>query len=181
MTPRTFFTLLIKILGIYLVLGSISVVPEFASTIFMFADTSGNNDTGIIVLTLFMLVLTLGLFFIILKYCLYKTDWIIDKLSLDKHFTEEKIEINIHRSTFLGIAIIVIGGLMFVDGLPSFCKSVFDYFSQKHAFGRFGENPMAGWLFFYFIKTSIGYLLMTNHRPLVNLIERQRKQNDSKN
>ena len=175
MTPRSFFTLLIKILGIYLVLDSITVVPQFASTLFMFTDNNGNDNTTTIVLTLFMLFLILGLFFIILKYCLFKTDWIIDKLSLDKDFTEEKSELNIHRSTILSIATIVIGGLMFVDGLPSFCRSVYPYFGEKQSFGRYGENPTTGWMIFYSVKTFIGYFFMVNHRLIVNLIERQRK------
>ena len=35
MTPRTFFTILLKILGIYLVMDSIAVIPEFISSIAM--------------------------------------------------------------------------------------------------------------------------------------------------
>lgn len=181
MTPRTFFTLLIKILGIYLVLSSISVIPQLTDTFSMFFFNRQDNAIGAIFFTLFILLFTLGLFFIILRYCLYKTDWIIDKLALDKHFTEEKIELNLHRSTILGIAIIVLGGLMFVDTLPYLSNSVYDYFGQKESFGKFGENPAIGWLIFYLVKTVLGYFIMTNHHTVVNLIERQRKGSNSKN
>jgi hypothetical protein len=162
-------------MGIYMVLASISVVPQLFSTLFMFRDPSGQNDTLGIVMTIAMMVLVFGLFYITLRYCLFKTDWIIDKLSLDKHFTEEKFDINIHRSTILSISVIVIGGLMFVDSLPVFCRQVFSYVRQKHSFGRFGENPTTGWLIFYGAKTFIAYLLLTNSRLVVNFIERQRK------
>ena len=175
MTPKTFFTFLIKIMGIYMVLASISVVPQLFSTLLMFRDPSGQNDTLAIVMTIAMMFFVFGLFYITLRYCLFKTDWIIDKLSLDKHFTEEKFDINIHRSTVLTIAVVVIGGLMFVDALPSFCRQVYSYIGQKQSFVRFGENPTTGWMIFEGIKVFISYWLMTNSRLAVNFIERQRK------
>ena len=174
MTPRSFFTILIKILGIYLVLDAFTVIPQFISTLSTFG-LSGDDSGLTIALTLAMLLLTLGIYYLVLRFCVYKTDWIIDKLSLDKHFTEEKFELNIHRSTVLSIATIVIGALIFVDALPTFCKSVYGYIGQKQTTGRFGENPQVGWVIFYFIKIFIGYFMVTSQRLIVNFIERQRK------
>ncbi len=134
MTPRTFFVLLIKIMGIYMVLASLSVVPQLFSTLFTFFFSGGQNDTLITEVIITMIVFVFGLFYIIIRYCLFKTDWIIEKLSLDKHFTEEKFDINIHRSTVLTIAVVVIGGLMFVDALPSFCRQVYSYIGQQQSF-----------------------------------------------
>lgn len=175
MTPKSFFTVLIKIIGIYMVLSSITVLPSFFSTLFMFYDSSGQENTLVIIMSVAMLFLVLGLFYIILRYCLFKTDWIVDKLSLDKHFTEEKFDLNIHRSTVLAIAVIVIGGLMVVDALPAFCRQVYSYIGQKRISGHFGENPTTGWIIFEGAKVFIGYFLMTNSRLAVNFIERQRK------
>lgn len=175
MTPRTFFVLLIKTMGIYTLLASISVVPQIFSTLFTLLLASGRDDTLIIEIIITMIVLVFSLFYITIRYFLFKTDWIIDKLSLDKHFTEEKFDINIHRSTVLTIAIIVIGGLMFVDALPSFCRQVYSYIGQQQSFRRFGENPAMAWMIFEGIKIFISYWLITNSRLAVNFIERQRK------
>ncbi len=172
MTPRSFFSVFIKILGIYLILSSITVIPQFISTFFLVTSNAGENLVNVI-LTILLLLLTLFVFFLILRYCIFRTDIIIDKLRLDQGFPEEKFELNMHRSTILSIAIIVIGGIMFIDALPGLCQQIFTYTQQRNI--RFLEYPNTGWIIFYFIKTLAGYLLMTNSRQVVNLIERQRK------
>ncbi len=132
MTPRSFFTILIKILGIYLILDSITVIPQFISSLFSIG-LGFDKSIETIALYSFLLILTVGIYYIILKYCVFKTDRIIDQLKLDKGFVEETFELNIHRSTVLSIAVIVIGGLIFVDSLPTFCKEVFDFIGQKQS------------------------------------------------
>ena len=86
MTIRTFWTILIKILGICLVLDSVTVIPQFISTLF-YTDP---NDTGQgFVLSISLLVLTIGVYLFILRLFVFKTAWLIDKLHLDKGFDEE--------------------------------------------------------------------------------------------
>ncbi len=174
MTPRSFFTILIKILGIYLILDSITVIPQFISSLFSIG-LGFDKSIETIALYSFLLILTVGIYYIILKYCVFKTDRIIDKLKLDKGFVEETFELNIHRSTVLSIAVIVIGGLIFVDSLPTFCKEVFDFIGQKQQSIPFGQNPASGWMIFYLVKILIGYYMVNNHRQIVNFIEKQRK------
>lgn len=128
-----------------------------------------------IALTLGLLILTFLIYFFILRLFVFKTSWLIDKLHLDKGFTEEKFELNMHRSTILNIAIIIIGGLIFVDALPLFCNQLFTYFQQKSNSGLFGSNPTSAWIIFYFIKGIIGYLMMTNSNYITNFIEHKRR------
>jgi hypothetical protein len=101
-----------------------------------------------------------------------KTDWLINKLKLSEGFSEEKIELSIHRSTLLSIAIIVIGGVIFIDSLPHFCREAWHYLQQ---YSR-STSASFGWLVFYLIRVMLGYLLMAYHRVIVNFIERKRKQ-----
>lgn len=162
-----------------MVISSITVIPQFFTTISTFF-VQGEDNSGAIILTLSMTILVSALFYVILKYCLFKTDWIIDKLKLDNHFTEDKIDINIHRSTILSISVIVIGGLLLIESIPSLCQQVYSYVGEKQTYVRFGENPTTGWIIFYAVKALIGYLLITNSRLIVNLIERQRKRNEKK-
>ncbi len=175
MTPRTFFELLIKIMGIYLVLSSLSVVPQLFSNLLMLYNPIGDNNTGVILMAISIMGLLFGMFYLTIQYCFFKTDWIIDKLALDKKFTEEKFDINIHRSTVLSIAVVVFGGLLFVEALPSFCIQVYSYIGQNQSYARFGENPITGWMIFHGVKVFMSVWLMTNSRMAVNLIELQRK------
>ncbi|MCB9361124.1 MAG: hypothetical protein H6587_12220 [Flavobacteriales bacterium] len=171
MTIKTFWTIFLKILGIYIVFGSLTVIPQFVSSLMLL-----DADNGFIV-SIIIILLTLGAYLLILRLFVFKTEWLINKLDLIKGFEEEKFEINIHRSTILKIAIIVIGGLIFIEDFPLFCKEMFSYFQQSNSSGLFGSNPTSSWVIFYFIKTLLGYLMMTNSNRITNLIERQRKTN----
>ena len=65
----------------------------------------GEND--ILILATITSVRIIALVIIALRLCLFRPDIIIDKLALDKGFTEERFEINIHRSTVLTLAVIL--------------------------------------------------------------------------
>ena len=91
-------------------------------------------------------------------------------MHLDKGFQEDKLELNIQRSTVLTIAAIVIGGIIFVDSFPQFCLQVMRFIQQDNLFR---ESPTSGWIIFYLVKTILGYLLMTNSQFVVRFIDKQ--------
>ncbi len=172
MTPRTFWRILIKILGLWIVLDSFGVIMQFIST-FVYINRA-DSFYGMIMI-LFLLIITAGVYFLILRYLIFKTDFIIDKLELDKGFTEEKFEINMHRSTILSIAVIVTGALIFVDTLPAFCRQIFLIVQQKNEMEHFKNDPNTGWIILFTAKLFISVLLMIYSRHIVNFIELKRK------
>ena len=169
MTIRTFWNLFIKILGIWLVLSALTVIPQFARMLTFFGTNSEGRLLGIGI-TIGLFLLTIGIYALILRLFIFKTDWLIDKLHLDKGFTEEKLELNIQRSIVLTIATIVIGGIIFVDSFPLFCQQVLLFIQQDNLFR---ESPKSGWIIFYLVKTILGYLLMTNSQFVVRFIDKQ--------
>jgi hypothetical protein len=172
MTIRTFWTILLKIMGIYLVFGSLSIIPQFFTSLTVIGEFEGAE----FFLILIGLIITLGLYVLTLRLFVFRPEWLIDKLDLNKGFTEDRFEINIHRSTILKISIIVLGGIFLVESLPFFCEEMFSYFQQKSNPGMFGGNHTSSWIIFYFVKALLGYLMMTNCSYITNLIERNRKQ-----
>jgi len=172
MTIRTFWNLFIKILGIWLVLSALTVIPQFARLLTFFGTTSNDRLLGIGI-TVALFLLTIGIYALILRLFVFKTDWLIDNLHLDKGYTEEKLELNIQRATVFTIAAIVIGGLVFVDSFPLFCQQVLLFIQQGHTFS---ESPTSGWILFYLVKTILGYLLMTNSQFVVRFLD---KKNDT--
>ena len=169
MTIRTFWNIFIKILGIWLVLSLLSVIPQFARLLTFFVTNSNDRLLGIGI-TVALFLLTIGIYALILRLFIFKTDWLIDKLHLDKGFTEKKLELNIQRSIVLTIATIVIGGIIFVDSFPLFCQQVLLFIQQDNLFR---ESPKSGWIIFYLVKTILGYLLMTNSQFVVRFIDKQ--------
>ena len=173
MTPRTFFALFIKILGIYLVLDSVTIVPEFIfTTISTFTMRDSDTWQGMVI-TVFLLLLLMATYYFILRFCIFKTDWIIDKLKLDAGFAEEKLELDIHRSTVLRIAVIVMGGLIFIDAFPLFCKEFFNFISFKETVGKLGQTQKTDWIILYLVKMLLGYFLMVNSIIVVSFVERK--------
>lgn len=160
-------TIFIKILGIWLVFSSLTVVPQAISTsLSSFFPDSGD---GFLLLLLPIILLTIGIFIYILTVFVFKTEWFIDKLQLDKGFAEERLEMNIHRSTILSVAVIVIGGVLFLDSLPLFLKLFFDAIRQ---FNASGEPSDKEWVIFYFVKTILGYMVMIKNKEIVRLIDK---------
>lgn len=175
MTPRSLFTIVIKIFGMYLTFSTLTVIPYGITTILRYKTLWEGDTTSTLIAILFTVVVLLVYLFI-LYGCLYKTDWIINKLALAEHFAEERFEINIHRSTVLRIAVIIIGALTFMEALPIFCRYLFNYLKESSIY-PIGLDPDAGWMIYYFIEMFIGFFLMTSSRPVVNFIEMQRKKN----
>ncbi len=105
---------------------------------------------------------------------MFKTNLIIDELKLNWGFVESELSFKVHRSTVLSIAVIVIGGLIFVDGLPELCVRTYRYFQEKRMTGGYGSQSLA-YIIFAGIKVVSGLILMAAHRPIVNLIELKKK------
>jgi len=169
MTIRTFWNIFIKILGIWLVLSALTVIPQFARMLTFFGTTSNDRLLGIGI-TVALFLLTIGIYALILRLFIFKTDWLIDKLHLDKGFSEEKLELNIQRTTVFTIAVIVIGGIMLVDSFPLLCQQTLVFIQQDNLFR---ESPNSGWIIFHLVKTILGYLLMTNSKFVVRFIDKQ--------
>jgi hypothetical protein len=165
MSIKTFWTMLIKILGIWLILRFFSV----SSSMFLLVPCetpSAQDILGIIV----SIVSILAIYGIILWLFVFKSSWLIDKLRLDKGFTEEKIDLNVQCSTVLTIAVIIIGGIMLIDSVPELCRQIFIFIKQKYSYI---ESPAFSQIIFTGVKALIGFLLMTNSRTVVNFIDKE--------
>src|SRR5258708_1107129 len=168
MSPRSFWMILIRIIGVYLIFESLYVIVPFITGVFyIFKENTG----GAFFEAFLGIVIVLGIYFLVLRYCIFRTELIIDKFQLDKGFIEEKN----HSSTVLRIAIIVIGTVIVIDSLPLFCKQAFSYSQLGGPDRGFKENPASGWIIFYLVKLFVGFFMMTSSRLIVNFIERKRK------
>jgi hypothetical protein len=168
MSIKTFWTILIKILGLLLIFGALTIVPQWFYSIYSAYQTH-DYDSFIILISILLIVLFV--YFIVFKFCIYKSSWVIEKLKLDKGFEDEKIELDSKGNRIISIAIIVIGGLMFVESIPFLFKQIFVFFQQE---SLFKDYPESGWMIFNFVKVIIGYLLMTNSFRITNLIEKEK-------
>lgn len=176
MTPRSLFSIIIKVIAIYLIVDSLTFIPQFLIS-FTYLFQSGNTgfSAGDLVTLIIRIIIILACYMFFFWFSLFKTDWIIDKLHLDQGFPEEKFEINIHRSSVLKIAVIVIGAVLIIDSFPLLCKQLLFFFPPNDPYMHLNQNPASGWAAYYFVKVFIGFSLISANRPIVNYIERKRR------
>ena len=175
MTIKTFWNILLKTLGIWLILSGFGVTPQFIWAFSVFEHLpDGKITPGLIYLAVIFLIAT-ALFIIILWLFIFRTGWIIKTLKLDKGFGDEKIDLNIRLNTALTIAIIILGGLMFADSLAELLRNIYSAFRQDDLVRRTPAIPL---IILYFVKAAIGYLFMTNSRVIVGYITKHNRINE---
>jgi hypothetical protein len=172
MTPRSLWTVLIKMFGLLILSDALMVIPSAFNSGVMIGQSFAPDGLGATVVGLFVVIATTSLYVFAIWFFLFNTEAIIDKLSLDKHFQEDRFEINLKSSTAIQIAVIIIGGLIIVDGLPSFCRQAFQFYQEKSVFK---ESPTVTWLIFHGLETLIGYLLVTNSTLVTSWVEKNEK------
>ena len=175
MTIRIFWNILLKILGIFLVVKGVNVIVPYLSIL---ATTFAMEMED----TIYYIAVTLGVliaYFFILWLFVFKTSWLIDKLDLENGFDEEKIDLKNDSLAIMTIAIIVIGGIMFVESLPMLAREMSLFIKREEI--PFQENPNIGWTIYYIVKAMIGYLLMTNGKPIAAFINRKSAKNEDNN
>lgn len=168
MTVRSFWNIVIKIIGLFLVLDFVQVAFQLFSTYGFYWISRENYNVEVILIVVVVLVLYL----LALRVLFFKTNWIISKLKLDQGFLEDKFEFNIHRSVVLKISIIIVGAILLIESIPQLVQEIKLYL-QIQDFNEVSKN----WIAFYFVKFMIGYFLLTTSNRLTNFIELKRRQN----
>ncbi|GAA4317651.1 hypothetical protein [Flaviaesturariibacter amylovorans] len=171
MTIRVIFQIILKVLGVFFIKDILATLPHLLSVgLFLFGANSGAEGLWTLATTLLVLFV-----YCLVAYCLiFRTDRVIDKLRLDEGFTEQSITWSIHRSTVLSICVIVIGGLIVVDGIPELCRQLFSYFQERRM--TFGQtDPSISYSVLSAAKILIGLLLIGSQRQIVNYIEHRRR------
>ncbi|MEO8886385.1 MAG: hypothetical protein ABI367_10000 [Mucilaginibacter sp.] len=176
MTPKSFWLIAIRLLAIYIILVSIMSIPQWFSLI-TFGYTSPNQQESLL-LGIIIFCLVAIFYIIVIRYCLFKTEYIIDKLKLDHNFEEERFELNIPHTAILKIAIIVIGAFLFIDNFPLLFKEVLLYIQVQPLYSGVFKNPQTGRVVLYLLKTLIGYFMFTDSKIIVNFLERKKQQSD---
>lgn len=166
MSIKTFWTILIKILGLWMLYRILTILPELISNLYFIYENGDSKDLVILLLSILLAIL---FFCLIIRVFLFKTVWIIEKLKLDKGFETETIEIQSNENKIIAIALIVIGGFIFVENFPILLKEIAVFFHDKT---QFKDYPKSGWIIFYLCKAVLGYLLMTNSFRVAKFIKK---------
>jgi len=169
MTPRTIFTIILKLFGLSLFISLWETIPHLYAGIPIY----GWDSESIIELVLITFI-TLAIYYFLIRLLLFKSTWVIDKLSLDKHFGQEIIDIKIDSMAVIQIAIIILGGLFFIDAIPLLVMQLIGDFQSMET-GSLIKHVGFGYTAFYICKLALGYLLLTNSMRITIWVEQKNK------
>ena len=168
MEIKTFWNIILKGIGLWLFVNCLYIFPQIASILLTSQIEVGWNT--------FIPEMLFGIFAImtylfIASLFLLKSPWIVSKLKLEKHFTENRIDINTSQNIVLKIIIILFGGITLADSFPNLIRETFQFLQQKELFKNYRDTS---WLIFHSIKSLIGYLLITNSSGIAKFIDKQK-------
>ena len=170
MKIRTFWNILLKTVGIFLVAKGVEVMATYMAAFVVAVST----EEYVYYIAVILGILTA--YFFILWLFVFKTSWLIDKLQLEKGFEEERIDLKDNSIAITTIAVIVIGGILFVESLPWLARELSLLIKREET--PFQQNPNIGWIIFYIVKAVIGYLFMTNSKQITAFIHQKTTSNN---
>jgi hypothetical protein len=171
MTSRSLFNIILKILGIFIIKDLLEAIAQIFVVFSLFDKPNAMPEE------FWTLLATIAVFLVEVFICyilIFKTEWVIRVLKLERGFDQEIVPLNMHRSTILSISIIVIGGWLLANEIPNFCRQLFVYFQEKRM-DNARPHPSIQYIVVSGVKIVIGILLIAEQRLFVNLIELQRK------
>lgn len=171
MLINTFWKVVIKSIGLWLLVNCVWIIPQFTSTLSFIDGEIGWEN---LILVWAMCILTLIIYIFITRLFLFKTDWFIKILRLDNNFNEERISLEIPAQTVLSITVTVIGAIWFLKSFPDLIGLLFEFLRQKELIKNYSET---GWLIYYFFSSVTGFLVMTNGKAVSSYIWKENSKN----
>jgi len=173
MEINTFWKIVLKFIGLWLIVIFFSTIPQIISTL-SFAQGTADFKSLVIILVANTAILIALL--LIIRVFLFKTDWLLQVLKLEKGFNQQRIDLSISTSTVLSIAVIIISAVIFLDSLPQLIDQLLEFFKQHTALKDYKNTT---WLIYYFIRSLASYLALTNSATIVKWINKKATENNN--
>jgi hypothetical protein len=154
MSKKDFFVLAIKLFGLFSLVTSIfSVIPGNISFALMGVDL-------VSIIWIMVAVTAIGGLFVLL---VFKADWVVQALKLDKGFDDNRIEIgNLKSTDIIKVGTFIIGGLLILNNIPGFLSHTLFALKGRNDLMEYKMEDHFNWAVTA-INLIIGYLLLTNY------------------
>lgn len=166
MTPKVLFAIILKILGIWLIKEFLFIIPQLFS--FAFANAALGENLSVAIYSIPVVIFYLVSIYLLL----FKTTAIINLFQLDKEISNEPLKINADKFDVLEIALIIMGGIVLIDEIPSFISNIINYLNQKQIAGDF-QPPSGGLLIINIVKIVIAYLLIAHRKKIISYFDKK--------
>jgi len=171
MTPKSLFTIIIKIFGLFFFLEIIKAVPGLFTTFVYIA-----NEASIVLglSSLFFSLILLVFYGFIAWYLLFNAGKVLNILQLDKDFEQDEFSFEVSQDSVFIIALMVTGGVILADEIPNFCRILFSYIQISRATLGPTQNDYS-LIIFSGLKIILGLLIIGERQWIVNFISRKQE------
>ena len=170
MSANSLFNVVLKVFGISFIKDVLISLPALFGVFYRL----GENDISGALSTLLITLLTLLVYMVVSYYFVFKTHWIIQKLKLLDKVPEDPIPLNIHRSTIVSIAILLVALYVIAEAIPLVMRELIRLY-QYAKMNRGVLNEMQPFdyslILMHIGQIVVGLLLLGYHRQLVNYID----------
>lgn len=168
MEINTFWKIVLRLAGLWLLHDCLYMLPQLFTTLaLMGGDLIDGHE---IIPGIAFSALVLIIYLLIIWLLFFKTNGIISFLGLNKHFNEQRININLPEEKIITIIVVTFGAYVFIDGLIYLCREIMRFFQQEILLKDYAETS---WMLYYFLSTAFGYLIITNGRRIGSFIQKQ--------
>jgi hypothetical protein len=124
----------------------------------------------ILLVFIISIAVAFGLFLLVLRYMVLQPTILIERFKLTSHFEEESLQISSDKTSMIQIALIILGGLTLLDGIPGFART---FISMMRDELFFNESPHLPDLIQNFVRMVIGFLLVSRSQGIAKWIEQK--------
>jgi Ca2+/Na+ antiporter len=178
MSAKSLFNVVLKVFGISFIKDILISLPAFLSVFY----SLGDGDASGAISTLLITSLTLLVYCVVAYYFVFRTQQVMARLRLLENIPEDPIPLNIHRSTIVSIAILLIALYVITEAIPLLIRGLAKWY-QYNRMTKGLLNAMEPFdysmILVYAAEIVIGLLLFGYHRQLVNFIELKTRRKSS--
>lgn len=184
-TPRSLFNIVLKIFGLFFLREIINEIP---TTVTVFIRYFTVSDYGPSIAVLLVSLLILAFYTVLALQLLFRTNPIINALKLDKGFSEDEFsfekqqgdKISLTTTEILMISLIVLGGYILVDEIPSLCKQVYLFIDERKSFYR-APAPSSANILTSIARILLALLIIGERKRIISIIESRKKEEANDN
>lgn len=163
MTKQDFFRAIIRLFGLYTLIG---IISSISSILPMYFIGYSSIDSLVVIAIIIALLVTIGFFTLIIGY----PDVIINVLRLMKGFDDNQIvcdKENIYK--LIGIILFITGGYLIVDNTIPLVVTIYNQISSTKSFSLFPASNY-GSIIKEIIFIVIGCYIVTNYVNVTQLL-----------
>ena len=173
MTQKSFYTIAIKLFGLFFIKEAVMLMPQILYTLIHYFNSINNESYKYNAgnsAYLLIVVLSLVIYVAIALLSIFKTDKIVNTLNLVQEEDQGVSSMTISEILIFNIVLFILSGTILVSEIPNLCKSVFNFLQVKDLSRGF-TKPDYSFIILSAVKLLIGLMMIAARNSIQKLFK----------